>query len=206
VNARLPRHRLAWGAVGFLWLSACAPSSVYVSNTLGNLHKVAVLLVSNDTNDLDGPGLVRGILFRKLSERGYDLVPLNDIDAKLKEQGFTDGGQLRAATPQQLGQWIGADTLFYITLEEFNYINVGFYWQRKVKIAGKLVEAKTGERLWEAERNWSTQAVVTNKEQAERQFAFQLAAKAFEKMTHLPLQAESQMAAERLLSTLPYRH
>lgn len=197
---------MAWAVVGCLGLGACAASKVYLSKNYGALRKIAVLPMRNQTNDLEGPGLVRGIVYRQLSARGVDLVPLNDIDAQLKEQGFTDGGQLHAATPQQIGQWTGADTLFYGTLEDFNYINIGFYWQRKVRVSGKLVDAKTGERLWEAERSWATRQVVPDKDEAKRQFAIQMAAKALEKMTHLPLQAESRMAVERLLSTLPYRY
>jgi hypothetical protein len=104
-----------------------------------------------------------------------------------------------------LGEWTGADTLFYPVLQDFNYINVGFYWQRRVKIAGRLVDAKTGERLWEAERDWATRDLVTNKEQAKREFAVQLAAKAIEKLAHIPLQAESRIAVDRLLATLPHR-
>ena len=36
-------------------------------------------------------------------------------------QGFTDGGQLNAATPQKVGEWVGADGLFYATLVNFSF-------------------------------------------------------------------------------------
>lgn len=183
----------------------CAPSNVYISSQYTAARKVAILPVANETTDLDGPPYIRKLLFERLAACGFDLVPLNDVDEKLKAQGFTDGGQLRAATPEKLGEWLGADTLFYSDLIDFNYINLGFYWQRRVKVSGKLVDAKTGERLWEAERDWATREVVTNKEQAKREFAVQLAAKALEKMTHVPLQAESKVAVDRLLATLPHR-
>ena len=159
--------------------------------------------MANDTNDLDGPIYIRQLLFNLLAQRGYALVPLADIDAKLKEQGFTDGGQLKATTPQKIGQWIGADGMFYSTLEEFNYINVGYYAQRTVKIRAQLMNGASGEKLWDAERGWSTRAVAIDKKEAERQFAVQLAAKAVEKMTHAPLQLESRETVRLLLSTLP---
>jgi len=75
---------------------------------------------------------------------GASVLPLEQIDAQLKIQGFTDGGQLHAATPQKLGEWTGADSLLYSTIESFDYINVGFYTQRRVKILSRLVSAKTG--------------------------------------------------------------
>jgi hypothetical protein len=184
-------------------LTACASSQVYVSKTYARPQRIAVLPISNETNDLDGPALVRQVLYNTLSQRGYQLVPLAEIDAKLKAQGFTDGGQLKAATPQKLGEWIGADGLLYSTLEEFNYIILGYYAQRTVKIEGHLYNGTTGEKLWAADRGWATRQVAVNKKEAERAFAIQLAAKAVEKMTHAPLQFETREAVYRLLNTLP---
>ena len=159
--------------------------------------------MANETNDLDGPVFVRRLLVELLAVRGFNLIPGAEIDDRLKAQGFTDGGQLKAATPQKIGEWVGADALFYGTLEEFNYINVGYYAQRTVKIGASLVDARTGEKLWETEQGYSTRQVAVNKKQAEREFAVQLAAKALEKMTHTPLQFESRQAVRRLLNTLP---
>ncbi len=166
---------------------------------------MAVLPMDNESNDLDGPVFVRKLMQEALAARSFQVLPTSQIDEQLKAQGFTDGGQLRATTPQKLGEWTGADTLLYSTLENFDYINVGVYAQRRVKLLAKLIEAKTGTKLWEAEREGTTRVVVTNKEQAKQQFAVQLAVKFVEKMTHLPLQAESRMAVERILGTLPYR-
>ena len=165
--------------------------------------RIAVLPMSNDTNDLDGPVFVRQALFNYLLQRGYQLIPLADVDAKLKAQGFTDGGQLKAATPQKIGEWVGAEGLFYSTLEDFNYILLGFYTQRKVEIKAQMVDAKTGEKLWEAERGWATRLVASDKQAAERQFTVQMAAKFAEKLTHIPLAFETRQAVVQLLNTLP---
>jgi hypothetical protein len=186
-----------------LILTGCAPAQVYVSKTFIRPQRVAVLPMSNDTNDLDGPPLVRQALFAMLVQRGYILVPLNEIDDKLKVQGFTDGGQLKATTPQKIGEWVGADGLFYSTLEEFNYINLGYYAQRTVKILGQLISAATGEKLWAADRGWATRAVATSPKDAEKAFAVQMAAKWVEKVAHKPLQGETHEAVIRLLNTLP---
>lgn len=196
-----------WAAVIALsvGVASCAPSNVFVSQNYGALRKVALLPIANETNDLDGPIYIRKLLQQKLSESGYDLVPMADVDAKLLEKGFTDGGQLKATTPEKLGEWTGSDTLFYPVLEDFSYLNVGFYWQRRVKVSGRLVDAKTGEKLWEAERSWATRDLVTDQKNAKQQFAVQMAAKAIEKMTHVPLQAESRIAVDQLLNTLPNR-
>jgi hypothetical protein len=197
--------RKVWLAACLACLTGCAGSQVYLASSYVSAGKVAVLPITNESNDLDGPIFVRKLLHGGLAARGFQVLPLDQIDAQLKEQGFTDGGQLRATTPQKIGEWTGADTLLYSTLENFDYLNVGFYAQRRVTLVSKLVDTKTGERLWEAERGASTRAVATNKKQAERLFAAQLAVKAVEKMTHVPLQPESRLAVDRLLVTLPSR-
>jgi len=192
-------------AACLVWLAGCAASKVYVAPGYTSTGKIAVLPMDNESNDFDGPVFVRKLMHEGLAMRGFQVLPIPQIDEQLRIQGFTDGGQLRATTPQKIGEWTGADRLLYSTLENFDYINLGFYAQRRAKVLARLVDAKTGERLWEAEREGSTRVVVTDKKQAEQEFAVQLAAKAIEKMTHLPLQFESRMAVERLLSTLPYR-
>jgi len=164
-----------------------------------------VLPMSNGSNDLDAPIYLRKLISEGLTGRGFQVISTTDINGQLKAQGFTDGGQLKATTPQKIGEWTGADTLFYSTIESFDYINVGFYAQRRVKIIARLVNAKTGERLWETERDGVTRFAATNRNQAERLFAEQLAIKAVEKMTHTPLQLESRLAVSRLLNTLSYR-
>ena len=164
-----------------------------------------MLPMSNGSNDLDAPIYLRKLISEGLTGRGFQVISTTDIDGQLKAQGFTDGGQLKATTPQKIGEWTGADTLFYSTIESFDYINVGFYAQRRVKIIARLVNAKTGERLWETERDGVTRFAATNRNQAERLFAEQLAIKAVEKMTHTPLQLESRLAVSRLLNTLSYR-
>lgn len=197
--------RKACLALGLGVLAGCAASKVYVAGDYVSSGKVAVMLVSNESNDLDGPPYVRKLFVDGLLARGFVVMPTGPVDDQLKAQGFTDGGQLGATTPQKIGEWTGADSVFYSTIENFDYINVGFYAQRRVKIKARLMDAKTGERLWEVEREASTRAIATNKDQAKRLFAAQLAIKAVEKMAHTPLQAESRIAVSELLSTLPRR-
>ena len=198
------RHLLIFALAG-LFITGCAGPKVYVSKDFASPLRVAVLPMSNQTTDLDGPPFIRQLIFNKLAERGYTVVPLAEIDAKLQSQGFTEGGQLGAAKPQDLGQWLGVDGLFYGTVVDFNYINLGYYWQRKVTVMGRLVSVPSGEKFWEAEKTWMNLNVVTRQQEAERQFAAQLGAKALEKTLHVPLQAESRIAVERLLDTLPRR-
>jgi hypothetical protein len=184
-------------------LTACAASHVFVAPGYIRPQRVAVLPMANDTNDLDGPGAVRQALFTLLASHGYVLIPLKEIDEKLKEQGFTDGGQLKAATPKELGEWLGVDGLFYSTLVDFNYILLGFYTQRSVTVHARMVNALTGDKLWEDEKGFATRLVATKQKEAEQSLAAQMAVKFAEKLTHIPLQFETQIAVNKLLATLP---
>lgn len=176
---------------------------VYIAKEFAVPQTIAVLPMENGSNDLDAPAYLRQLLFDRLSRRGFHLIPLADIDAKLKDAGFTDGGQLRGVDPKKIGEWVGADGLFYSTIDEFKYINVGFYAQRLVKIQARLVRATTGEKLWETERHGTTRLVATKKEEAKKLFASQLALQAIEKASHTPLRLESTIAVDALIATLP---
>ena len=189
-----------------LFVASCAGPKAYVAPDFTSTRRIAVLPAANETTDLDGPPYIRKLIFNRLNSFGYHVIPLEEVDAKLLAQGFTEGGQLGAATPQKLGEWIGADTLFYINIENFDYITVGFYSQRRVKVIGKLVDAATGERLWEAEREGSTRILATNRRDAEMQFTAQMAIKLVEKTTHTPLQPESLKAIIQLVDSIPRRY
>lgn len=185
-------------------LTGCATGpKVYLAANCAVPSPVAVMPVANETTDLDGPVYVRQLVMDALAARGWGMVPLADIDTKLRDQGFTDGGQLNAATPKQLGEWTGANAIFYTTLVHFNTINLGYYWQRKVTVLGRLVNASTGEKLWEAERTWMSLNVVTKHDQAAKQFLGQLGTQALEKTMHVPLQPEARIAVKRLIDTIP---
>lgn len=181
----------------------CASPKVYLSENFAAPLPIAVMPVANETTDLDGPPYVRQLVFDALASRGLPLVPNADIDEKLKSQGFTDGGQLGAAEPRQLGEWTGAQGIFYTNLIHFSYINLGYYWQRKVTVMGRLVRAADGTKLWEAERTWMTLNVVTKNEEATQQFLGQLGTQTLEKTMHVPLQPEARIAVKRLIDTLP---
>ncbi len=189
-------------ALGFGVLG-CAGPKVYLAKDYKAPQRVAVLPMANETTDLDGPPFIRKLIFEALSARGHSLVPTGEIDEKLLAQGFTDGGQLGAASPEKLGEWLAADGLFYGTLVNFSYINLGYYWQRKVTVHGKLVNATSGEKLWESERTWMTLNIATSNKEAQDHFFTQLGVQALEKTLHVPLQFESSIAVRRLLETLP---
>lgn len=128
---------------------------------------VAVLPMVNNTNDLDGPVFVRTAVNEMVPDRYYETISIEQIDQVLKDSmGITLGGQLDftnpgtgAPSPQEIGKLLGVDGLFYGTLVEFKQVITGFYNSKKVKARFKLINAKTGEIMWENEAEESRSEV-----------------------------------------------
>ncbi len=131
---------IALSACGWTWLPDYdIPKKEYT---------VAVLPLYNATNDIDGPVMVRKMFDRKL-QRYYRTVPLSSVDEILRNQaGVTLGGQLTLIDPRRLGEILGVDGLVYGYLLNFEDVKTVFYNVRKVRVAFKLVDAKTGNTVW----------------------------------------------------------
>jgi hypothetical protein len=137
--------RIIIGAAVVL-LSACATFPKY--EVPKKEYTVAVLPLYNETNDLDGPIMLRQMFDQKLRPY-YRTAPLETVDEILRDQaGISLGGQLGMIKPQKLGQILGVDGLVYGYLLNFEDVKTVFYNVRKVRAAFKLVDVKTGKTVW----------------------------------------------------------
>ena len=64
-----------------------------------------------------------------LAVREFVIVPLLAIDEALAEHGITDSDKLDAVPPEDLGRWLGADTVVYGGLINYGH-TTHFSWQR----------------------------------------------------------------------------
>lgn len=164
---------------------------------------VAVLPFDNETVSLRGPELVRALVAERLKGLGYRSLPLAEIDEKLRAIGVTDGGQLRAYEPKEIGRALGSEGLFYGTLEEFVHQNVGFLRRRAVRVRLSLVEAGTGERLWEGVGVSGRARVALKKEKAGKAFLEGVVEDAAEGALRVPLLPEARKAVWKLFRGYP---
>ncbi|MEK6543497.1 MAG: GNA1162 family protein [Elusimicrobiota bacterium] len=134
-------------------LGACVSGSKqFLKKPFVAPSSIAVLPMNNHTNDLDGPVIVRHAFDERIaSKKGYRTKDLVSIDAGLKALGITDGGQLPSVTPQRLGETLGVEALVYGELLDFGYKTTGFLNIRSVRAKFRMVDAKSGELLWEKE-------------------------------------------------------
>lgn len=195
---------------GALFLSAlcaaagCAPSGQYLKPGFVPPARIAVLLLNNHSNDLDGPAVVRYWLDRRLTEKkGYVTIPLARVDEALHGLGIHDGGQLPGVTPQTLGKLLGADALLYGDLLAFGAKTAGFLNAREVRAQLRLIDARTGEKLWESRGSGgssSTAASVSGAIQAGVQHVGTLIG---EKAAHSPYKNETLDMVWNAIQYLP---
>ncbi len=131
----------------------CAPNySQHTYLKLDNVRgqKIAVLPFANETVDFDASPVFRYAVRNFLSHKGYQVLSNAEVDALLQEQGISEGGQLPAFTPQELGEILQVDLLLYGTITEFNTKYALVYSSIQVEADFKLVEVSGGGRVWEA--------------------------------------------------------
>lgn len=196
-----------------LLILALASGCVTTPETPDDLSaRFAVLPVINTTNDLDGPVFIRHDLNHLLKDWSYRTRSLEKIDEALRNKwGITLGGQLDfnnpgagAPSPKEIGEMLGVDGLFYITLIDFNQVITGVYNNKTVSAKLQLVDAKTGEVVWQNETEESRSELYTSRSEAKESFLRTLAETAVQKALKVnPLDAETKAVVSKLLNTLP---
>lgn len=162
--------------------------------------RTAVLPFSDQTTSIEGPELLRRLLFERLEQAGYDLLPLERTDEILSRHGYSDGGQLAAAKPEALKRWLGAGRLIFTDISDYGEIMAGIYNRRMVAGSAKLWEAGSPEVSFEeAVIRVSTQKNLIGG------LALQLTRGLAERMIRKPLGYEAGVFSRRLSSNFPAR-
>src|ERR1700758_496359 len=75
----------------------------------------------------------------QMAEREFTIVPIPAIDMVLQDHGIDNWRKMMAVSPQQLGQWLGADTVVYGEVLDYDayYALLIAAWEVGVKV--KLV-------------------------------------------------------------------
>lgn len=186
-------------------LTGCAsPGLRYAAPDLASrmTRTAALLPFDNESVNLRGPDILRELVEAGLRSRGWTLADRDAVDETLRRLGVSEGGQLGALDPKRLGAELGVPALIFGTVEEFTYQNLGYVRRRAVRLSLKLVDAGTGERLWEAEGEETSGKVAVKKGAAGRSFIEGLAEQAAETALGVPLAEESRAAVEKVLSYL----
>jgi hypothetical protein len=114
------------------------------------LKRVAVLPMKNDTNDVNGPDMMRAKMVEALTNRSYVVKDIKETDQVLRDRmGITLGGQLSLTTARKLGEELGVEGVLYGTLMDFDETTLGAINVAKVRGKFKLVNTMTGQIAWQ---------------------------------------------------------
>lgn len=134
-----------------LFVVGCAGHRVVLvpPNPANPIKRVAVLPMLDNSDDVDAPNRIREAFSKRLADYHYDIQPLAETDEILNFQmGITMGKQLGTVSPQEIGEKLGVDGLFYGFLLDFDEVTIGVANIYKVRMGWKLVDTKTGKISW----------------------------------------------------------
>lgn len=168
---------------------------------------VAVMPFANESNSLEGPVMIRKLVWQALKDGGYQVQPLEETDEMLRAHGFTDGGQLTQADAAQLAEWLKVDLLFYGTIEKFDRIPLGIAYSRTVAGTLRIWDRELKTDVWSASEPVHSDGVLNHVKPAEIALALvvQLTYAAIEQILRRPLGAESVAFVDANLGTLPMK-
>lgn len=168
-----------------------------------DIRTIAILPFDNESNDLNAPDIMQQLVFDAMKNSVYEVRPLKEVNDFLESKGIVDGGQLAIVDPKKLGPDLNVQGLMYGYVENFNYVNVGYYMERKVTLNLALIDVKTGAVLWENTNTSATRALTLDQKEATAAFAAGLANQFIDKLFKKPLQKEAVAAAFETLRSLP---
>ena len=181
----------------------CAVKPKIIAPDYSPPPSIAVLPMSNESNDLRGPEYVRKVFVRGMESRGYSVQPIQETDELLKSKlGITEGGQLGSTIPPKVCETLGVEAAIYGNLIDFKYVNVGFYQNKSVEANFKMV-AKNGQTLWEDQRNASKKEIQVDLKEAGKALARGLTEKMAGNLFDSPLYEQVHQLVRMALSTLP---
>ena len=133
---------------------------------------IAVLPVQNETVDMDAPKAFRPKIFDAIIDKGYLSPPTTGIDHILAQKDIKEAGQLGALTPQEIGICLDVDALLFSTVTSWSTKYLVVYSSINVGARFQLIDAKTGEQLWESKREVSEKRFGADEEQMMRNLTF----------------------------------
>jgi hypothetical protein len=167
-------------------------------------QKIAVLPLTNETTDLDGPVMIRNLMKIELFKNGYDTLETAAITTALKNEGITDAGQLKTISREELNQILSADAVLYGELLNFRHLLTGVYNERAVKTGFELVALANGDTLWNDNRQISNKEIGSTPFGIIKGLIWGTGKRIYEKSRGLPLYPESKELVATHLATLPW--
>ena len=136
-------------------LAACETTPPF-DYTLFHAHQPRSILVLpplDNTPEVDAAYAYLSTVTRPLAERGYYVFPVAVVDRLLRDNGLPGPGEMHAVPLARLGEVFGADTVLYITLEDWGTSYRVLDSATEVTARARLVDVASGVEIWHGENS-----------------------------------------------------
>lgn len=137
--------------VAFTLLAGCVASPEkkdYTQFRSENPRSILVVPVVNNTVNVDAPDYFLSTISFPIAERGYYIFPINLVKRVMEEEGLSNANMVHAADPTRLGELYGADSILYISIENWETTYAVLASTTTVSFEYILKSGITGEELW----------------------------------------------------------
>jgi hypothetical protein len=137
--------------VAFFFLAGCATPAEkkdYSAFRSENPRSILVVPVINNTVNVDAPDYFLSTVSYPIAERGYYIFPINLVKRVMEEEGLADANMVHAADPTRLADLFGADSVLYISIENWETTYAVFASTTTVSFEYILKSGNTGVELW----------------------------------------------------------
>ena len=133
-----------------LLCGACAtlPDYDYTNFRRHRPRSILVLPPLNESTSVEATYGYLSTVTWPLAEMGYYVFPVALIDQFMKENGMPTAGEMHQAPLDKIRTIIGADAVLYVTVEQYGTKYVVISSNTIVRVRAKLVDTRTGTRLW----------------------------------------------------------
>lgn len=135
-----------------LLLTACATPAKkydYTAYRQSKLRSILVLPPLNNSPDVQATYSVLSTVTKPLAEAGYYVFPVALVDQTFKENGLINPGEMHQAPLAKIREVFGADAALYITVTKYGASYQLLSSDIIVAVQAKLVDARSGQLLWE---------------------------------------------------------
>ncbi len=203
------RHGIKWLVViGVLpFLAACLkPKFIVPDFEARKPHFVAIAPFENLTNDIQIPNILRRLLAQRLPSRGFVVQPIEETNRILREEfEITLGEQLKLVELERLAKALKVDGIFMGLVEKAQTVVTGIYNRKAVKATVYLIDARTGDKLWEDEREAGETTIALKPADMLKAAAAEIAESAVSQaITGHPLYKYCVQIINTMVSTIPY--
>ncbi len=121
----------------------------YTSLIESKPRSILVLPPVNNTVEVEAPYIYLSTITQPLAERGYYVFPVTLIDNLMKQNGLPTPEDMHSVALNKIDEIIGADSVLYVTIDEWGQKYQVTASVSTVDVKMKLVDVKTGVVLWE---------------------------------------------------------